>query len=41
MDGAAATVEIVVATAGRPHGVRGEVTLRLRTDEPGRRLAPG
>lgn len=41
MDGAAATVEIVVATAGRPRGVRGEVTLRLRTDEPGRRLAPG
>ncbi len=33
--------EVVVARIGRPHGVRGEVTLELRTDEPQRRLAAG
>jgi 16S rRNA processing protein RimM len=33
--------EVVVARIGRPHGIRGEVTLELRTDEPDRRLAPG
>ncbi|SER50504.1 16S rRNA processing protein RimM [Propionibacterium cyclohexanicum] len=37
----AGTVEIVVAVVGRPHGVRGEVSLTLRTDEPERRLGPG
>lgn len=36
-----ATVEVAVATVGRPHGVRGQVTVRLHTDEPERRLAPG
>lgn len=35
------TVEVVVAVVGKAHGVRGEVTLGLRTDEPERRLAPG
>ena len=34
-------VEYVVARIGRPHGVRGEVTLELRTDAPGERFAPG
>ncbi len=33
--------EVVVARIGRPHGIRGEVSLELRTDEPERRLAPG
>ncbi|MBE6477763.1 MAG: ribosome maturation factor RimM [Propionibacteriaceae bacterium] len=37
----AATVEITVATVGKPRGVRGELVLRLHTDEPERRLAPG
>ena len=31
----------VVGVIGRPHGVRGEVALELRTDEPERRFAPG
>ncbi|WP_432485417.1 ribosome maturation factor RimM [Kineococcus esterisolvens] len=34
-------MEYVVARIGRPHGVRGEVTLELRTDAPGERFAPG
>ncbi len=33
--------EVVVGRIGRPHGVRGEVTVELRTDEPERRFAPG
>jgi 16S rRNA processing protein RimM len=32
---------VVVARVGRPHGLRGEVTVRLHTDEPERRLAVG
>jgi 16S rRNA processing protein RimM len=35
------TVEIVVGRLGRPHGVKGEVTVEVRTDDPERRLAPG
>jgi 16S rRNA processing protein RimM len=35
------TVEVVVGVVGRPHGVRGEVAVELRTDEPDRRFAPG
>ena len=31
----------VVARIGRPHGLHGEVTVRLHTDEPERRLAVG
>lgn len=31
----------VVARIGRPHGLRGEVTVRLHTDEPERRFADG
>jgi 16S rRNA processing protein RimM len=34
-------VNTVVGVIGRPHGVRGEVAVELRTDEPGRRFAPG
>lgn len=33
--------EVVVARVGKPHGVRGEVTVEVRTDDPGRRLAVG
>ena len=33
--------EVVVARVGRPHGVRGEVSVELRTDEPERRFADG
>ena len=38
---AAGTIEVVVGRIGKPHGVRGEVTVDVRTDEPDRRFAPG
>ena len=31
----------VVGRVGRPHGVRGDVAVEVRTDEPARRFAPG
>jgi 16S rRNA processing protein RimM len=34
-------VEVVVARIGRPHGLRGEVSVEVRTDDPEGRLAPG
>jgi 16S rRNA processing protein RimM len=33
--------EVVVGRVGKPHGVRGEVSVELRTDEPERRFAVG
>ncbi len=33
--------EIVAARVGRPHGLRGEVTVQVHTDEPERRFVPG
>ena len=35
------TVEVVVGVVGRPHGIRGEVAVEPRTDEPDRRFAAG
>lgn len=35
------TREVVVGRIGRPHGVRGEVSVEPRTDEPDRRFVPG
>lgn len=35
------TLEVVVGRVGKPHGVRGEVTVELRTDEPERRFVDG
>ena len=35
------TTEVVVGRIGRPHGVKGEVSVEVRTDEPGRRFADG
>jgi 16S rRNA processing protein RimM len=32
---------VVVGRVGRPHGVKGEVTVDVRTDVPERRFAPG
>jgi 16S rRNA processing protein RimM len=32
---------IIVGVIGRAHGVRGEVAVELRTDEPERRFSPG
>jgi 16S rRNA processing protein RimM len=34
-------IEVVVGRVGKPHGVRGEVTLEVRTDEPARRFGAG
>jgi 16S rRNA processing protein RimM len=34
-------MEVVVATVGRAHGVRGQVVLRVRTDRPDLRFATG
>ncbi|MBW9205536.1 ribosome maturation factor RimM [Mumia sp. zg.B53] len=34
-------MEIVVGRIGRAHGIRGEVSIDLTTDEPERRFAPG
>ncbi len=31
----------VVGRVGRPHGLRGEVTVQIRTDSPEQRFAPG
>jgi 16S rRNA processing protein RimM len=44
VDGAgqvAGPAEVVVGRLGRPHGIRGEVSVELRTDEPDRRFADG
>ena len=34
-------VEVVVGALGRPHGIRGDVAIDLRTDEPERRFTDG
>ncbi len=34
-------MQVVVGRIGRPHGVRGDVNVESRTDEPDRRFAPG
>ncbi|MFI7697492.1 ribosome maturation factor RimM [Nonomuraea sp. NPDC049480] len=34
-------MQLVVGRIGRPHGVRGDVTVEVRTDEPERRFAVG
>ena len=35
------TIEVVVGRIGKPHGIRGELTVDLRSDEPERRYADG
>ena len=40
-EAASGDIEVVVGRIGKPHGLRGEVTLDVRTDEPERRFAPG
>lgn len=37
----ARTVEVVVGVVGRPHGIRGELGVDVRTDEPETRFAVG
>ncbi len=39
--GVSTTVEVVIGVVGRAHGLRGDVTVELRTDEPETRFAPG
>ena len=34
-------MRVVVGRIGRPHGIRGQVTVEPRTDEPEQRFAPG
>ncbi|WP_424529688.1 ribosome maturation factor RimM [Sphaerisporangium viridialbum] len=34
-------MQLVVGRIGRPHGIRGEVTVEVRTDDPEARFAPG
>ncbi|MFD0888864.1 ribosome maturation factor RimM, partial [Streptosporangium algeriense] len=34
-------MQLVVGRIGRPHGLRGEVSVEVRTDDPERRFAPG
>jgi len=35
------TIEVLVGRIGKPHGIRGDVTVDVRTDEPAERFAPG
>lgn len=35
------TTEVVIGRIGRPHGVKGELSVEVRTDEPARRFAEG
>jgi 16S rRNA processing protein RimM len=37
----AETIEVVVGVVGRAHGIRGDVAIDVRTDEPERRFAVG
>lgn len=41
MTGSRPTVDVVVGRIGRAHGIRGELTVEPRTDEPDRRFTPG
>ncbi|QIG42356.1 ribosome maturation factor RimM [Nocardioides anomalus] len=40
-DGGPELIEVVVGRIGKPHGLRGEVTVDVRTDEPDLRFVPG
>jgi len=35
------SIEVLVGRIGKPHGIRGDVTINIRTDEPDRRFAVG
>ena len=41
MNAGAPSTEVAVGRIGRPHGIRGEVSVELWTDEPERRFADG
>ncbi|WP_300680197.1 ribosome maturation factor RimM [Nocardioides sp.] len=40
-DGSNDSIEVLVGRIGKPHGLRGHVTVDVRTDEPERRFVPG
>lgn len=35
------TIDVLVGRIGKAHGLRGDLTINVRTDEPERRFAPG
>lgn len=35
------SIEVLIGRIGKPHGIRGHVTIDVRTDEPDRRFAAG
>ena len=35
------SIEVLIGRIGKPHGIRGHVTIDVRTDEPERRFAEG
>ncbi|GAA1962994.1 ribosome maturation factor RimM [Nocardioides panacihumi] len=35
------SIEVLIGRIGKPHGIRGHVTIDVRTDEPDRRFADG
>jgi 16S rRNA processing protein RimM len=37
----ASSMQVVIGRIGRAHGIRGELNVDIRTDEPERRFAPG
>jgi 16S rRNA processing protein RimM len=41
VDSGTETIDVVVGRIGKPHGLRGDVTVDVRTDEPERRFATG
>lgn len=40
MESGEKTIDVLVGRIGKPHGLRGDVTVDVRTDEPDRRFAP-
>jgi 16S rRNA processing protein RimM len=41
ISGVSSSIELVVGRIGKPHGIRGEVTVEVRTDEPDARFVVG
>ena len=41
MERGSETIDVLIGRIGKPHGLRGDVTVDVRTDEPDRRFAPG
>jgi len=41
VEGRVESIDVIVGRIGKAHGLRGDVTINVRTDEPERRFAPG